>query len=134
MNLHYISGFFDADGSVMLISRTKGEFKSPTISFSNTKLEILELIQNFLLINHNLKGYISTKPSKSINHNIAYDLKYSGTYAKELSKLLISFHPMKIHRLKVINKYYNLVTNKNGKYNKEQLSKKLAFERLFFIL
>ena len=132
MNINYISGFFDADGSITLTSRSKGEFKSPQISFHNTELSILENIQNFLLINYNIKGHISTKLPTKENHNIAYDLKYNGNYSKELSKLLISIHPKKRHRLNSINKYYNIVTKRNGKYNIKELSKKLAFERLFF--
>lgn len=132
MNINYISGFFDADGSITLTCKSKNEFKSPQISFHNTEISILQEIQNYLFLNYNIKGYISTKKPIKENHSIAYDLKYTGNNSKILSKLLISIHPKKRHRLNCINKYYNIVTKRNGKYNIKELSKKLAFERLFF--
>ena len=132
MNIQYISGFFDADGSVTLSARKKGEFKSPQLSFSNTEYKLLKEIEKFLLQNYNIKGYISTKKQIKENHAIAYDLKYTGSYAKILSKILKLNHSKKLHRTNCINKYYNVVTKRNGKYNNNELSKKLAFERLFF--
>lgn len=132
MNLHYISGFFDADGSITIASNNKKEFKSPQISFSNTKLIILKEIQLFLLNNYNLKSYISIKQPRFKNHNVAYDLKFKGNHAKLLSNLLTSYHPVKQHRINCVNKYYNKVTKRNGKYNEKELKSKLAFERLFF--
>jgi erythromycin esterase-like protein len=134
MNLQYISGFFDADGSVTLCRKHKNENRSPQVSFHNTQLNILLEIQSFLKENYQLEGYISKKPAQKDTHLISYDLKYTGKSASNLSKILISIHPKKVHRLNTINKYYDNVTCKNGKYNESQLSKKLAFERLFFIL
>lgn len=133
MNLQYISGFFDADGSIALIRKHSNENKSLQISFHNTQRTILEQICNFLMTNHNLKGYISKKPAKKENHSDSYDLTYSFKSAIELANLIQSVHPKKIHRINTVLKYYNSVTSKNGRYSEKQLSRKLAFERLFFI-
>lgn len=131
--LNYISGFFDADGSISIINN-KSKYKIPQISFHNTELIILENIQQYLYDNYNIKGYISKKPAKKINHKDSYDLKYVYNNAYNLCGILISFHPKKIHRINVINKFYKKVTPRNGKYSKSLKKRKLAFERLFFIV
>lgn len=134
MNLQYISGFFDADGSISLIRKHSNENKSLQISFHNTQRIILEQIYNFLLTNHNLKGYISKKSAKQENHSDSYDLVYTFKSAIKLANLINSYHPVKSHRINTVLKYYNSVTSRNGKYSEKQFSRKLAFERLFFII
>jgi len=134
MNINYISGFFDADGSVSLLRKHSNEHRSLQISFHNTQLIILESIKKFLMEKYQLKGYISKKSARKENHSDSYDLTYTFNNALKLSILLITIHPKKIHRLNTSMKYYRKVTSKNGKYNSKQLSKKLAFERLFFIV
>lgn len=134
MDLNYISGFFDADGSITLCKNNKlDKYKSIKIDFTNTQLELLKQIQEFLLDNYNLKLYISTKPSKKENHSISYALSCSGNQkCIKLCKLLKSYHLKKIHRINTILKYHNLVTIKNGKYKENEINRKLAYERLFF--
>lgn len=134
MNLNYISGFFDADGSITMVKPSKkSKYKTLKIDFTNTYLNILEEIQLFLLNNYNIKGYLSKKPKRKENHNTSFSLSYTYNSAIDLSKLLKSFHPKKIHRLNTINKYFKNVTVRNGKYTKKQKFRKLAFERLFFL-
>lgn len=133
MNIQYISGFFDADGSITLVKRNKKENKSPHIYFTNTYLNILKSIKDFLEKEYKLKGRISTKKVYNDVHNIGYSLTYSNRNAKSLCKLLQPVHPKKIHRINTINKYYDIVTIRNGRYTEKQLLKKKAFERLFFI-
>lgn len=133
INLNYISGFFDADGSISIVNNGT-KYKIPQISFHNTQLIILETIQQYLYDYYNIKGHITKKPSKKINHKDSYDLKYVYNNAYNLCDLLISHHPKKIHRINVINKFYKKVTPRNGKYSKSLEKSKLAFERLFFIV
>lgn len=132
ITLNYISGFFDADGSITLSNNSNSsKYKYLKIDFTNTEKELLEEIQQ-LLLEYDIKTYISTKPARKINHSISYVLSASNNYAIKLCQLLNSRHPKKLHRINCINKYYNIVTIRNGKYNTNQISKKLAFERLFF--
>ena len=79
MNIDYISGFFDADGSITM-SRLKSTdpYRTLKIDFTNTKLEILLEIQKFLLENHNLHLSISTKPARKENHSTPHVLSTSG--------------------------------------------------------
>jgi len=134
MNLDYISGFFDADGSITMVKHSKNDkYKSIKIDFTNTYIQILYEIQDYLLINHSIKTYISTKPSKKVNHSIGYTLSCSSSQqCIKICKLLKSKHPKKIHRINTIIKYHDKVTIKNGKYSTNQIKRKLAYERLFF--
>lgn len=134
MTLDYISGFFDADGSITMCKNNKSDkYRSIKIDFTNTKLSILLDIQKFLLENYNLKLSISSKPAKKINHSIGYSLSLGGNQkCIELCKLINSIHPIKKHRINTILKYHNKVTVKNGKYSLFEIKRKLAYERLFF--
>lgn len=132
MNIEYISGFFDADGSITLCKQKKSnKFRYPKIDITNNYIEILEQIQKFL-IEQGIVSHISTKPAKKENHNISYVLAAQRNHAIELCKLLKSKHPKKQHRINCITKYYKNVTPRNGKYSEKLSSKKEAFERLFF--
>lgn len=134
MDLNYISGFFDADGSITLCRNNKKDiYKSIKIDFTNTYLQILLEIQKYLIENYELKLFISTKQSKKENHATGYSLSCSSNQkCLKLCKLLNSKHPKKLHRINTLLKYHNIVTVKNGKYSISQNNKKIAYERLFF--
>ena len=134
MNEDYISGFFDADGSITMSYNSKNDkFRTLKIDFTNTKLNILLDIQAFLLEKYNLHLYISTKPAKKENHSIGYTLSCtSNQQCYKLCTILRSVHPKKKHRINTILKYHNGVTVRNGKYKENELNRRLAYERLFF--
>lgn len=135
MNLDYISGFFDADGSISMgKERSSKPLKALKIDFTNTKKEILLEIQEYLLKEHNLHLAISTKPPKADNHQTSYCLSASSNRTcYKLCQLLNSHHPMKKHRINTVLKYHNAVVKRNGKYNERELARRLAYERLFFL-
>lgn len=64
MNWKYISGFFDADGSITLTRNTKNSNKTIQVSFHNNELDILEKIKTFIFENLNVNGSISRKKLK----------------------------------------------------------------------
>ena len=135
MTLQYISGFFDADGSITMSKNSKLDpYKTIKMDFTNTYIIILEEIQKYLLDVHGIKSYISTKPSKKENQNTGYSLSCnSNQECLKLCKLLESHHPKKLHRINTVLKYHNIVTMRNGKYTDKQVTRKLAYERLFFL-
>lgn len=133
MNWQYISGFFDADGSVSLINANKNKLKALQISFHNNELSILQEIQSFIFNELNIKGAIIIKKAKKENHHDAYDLKYTYDNALILSSYLTSKHPKKQYRIFITLKYYKNLTPRNGKYTPKSLNRKLAFQRLFFM-
>lgn len=134
MNIEYITGFFDADGSISMSKDNKdNKYKILKIDFTNTDKNVLVEIQNFLLKTYNLKLFISTKPARNKNHSISYTLSVRGNQkCLQLCKLLNTQHTKKKHRINTVIKYHNLVTKRNGKYSKKEISRKLAYERLFF--
>lgn len=132
MNFTYISGFFDADGSISLLSIHKNEHKSIQVSFCNNELSILEAIQSFLHNEIQIKGAISRKKARKKTHADNYELKYTRNAALKLLENIQSNHPKKRHRIAVALQYYKGVTRRNGKYNERGLSKKEAFSRLFY--
>jgi hypothetical protein len=133
MNWNYISGFFDADGSISLSAINKGKNKTAVLSFHNNERCILEEIQNFILLETNVKGFITHKKPKKENHSDSYSLNYS--YLKkviEVSKHIKSFHPKKIHRLKTIM-LLKEKTKRNGKYTDDELNERLSIEENFWL-
>ena len=132
MNWNYISGFFDADGSVSISKVHKNGLRTPVISFHNTKLNILEDIQQFILIEINIKGFISIKPAKKDTHTTSYDLKYVY-FPKCLALIdnISSIHPKKIYRFNIIKEMFKY-THRQGKYTMEMLNKREELEKLFF--
>ncbi len=134
MSDEYISGFFDADGSITMGKSNKNDlFKTIKIDFSNTKLSILLEIKQYLLEKYKIVTAISTKPAKSIRHQVSYTLSTSSNQrCYELCRIINSRHPKKKHRINVVLKYHNIVTNRNGKYTPKEIQRKLAYERLFF--
>lgn len=133
ISLQYISGFFDADGSItMSKSAIKSVFKTIKIDFTNTERTILESIQKYLA-SKEINSFISKKTPKKTTHSTSYTLTVnSNQMCLKLCKILQSIHPKKLHRINTIVKYHNKVTNRNGKYTDKEHARKLAYERLFF--
>lgn len=134
MSWDYISGFFDADGSVTMVSHGRGKEKTFQISFHNNELSILQSIQSFILSELSISGTISKKLKTKANHNTAYDLKY--VYLPKCfsiaSKLSLK-HPKKKYRLSLI-KEIEAVTPRNGKYTQEIKNKREEIITKFFSL
>lgn len=131
MNWKYISGFFDADGSVTLATHTRGKNRTLQVSFHNNELTILKEIQAYIYEQLNLKGSISTKKARKNTHQDSYDLKYSYSGAMQVANKLDSMHPKKVHRIKIYNAIQE-VTPRNGKYSKALLSKREQLEQEFW--
>lgn len=132
MDWNYITGFFDADGSVTLVCRNKGRQKSPQISFHNNDLDILISIQFFIFKNLNIKGHISKKRKMKENHGQQYDLKYSDfNKCIKIIENIKSIHEKKIKRFKLIKDLKKL-TPRNGKYTEDILDKRKQLEAKFF--
>ena len=76
----FIRGYCDGDGCLML-HQHEAKIKT-NVSFVGTEIFLIEL-EKFL----NIKGFIGSKSSK--NHvNKAFELKYAGTKARKIARLL----------------------------------------------
>lgn len=127
----YISGFFDADGSITLSHNSNKLYRTPKLDFTNVELEPLQKIQDFFKEN-GINMYISTKLPRKKSHSTSYTLSCSNNNAIKALEFINSLHPKKRHRINTILKYYKQVTMRNGKYTSKQHTRKIAFERLFF--
>lgn len=134
MNDSYISGFFDADGSITMSKcNSSNPYRTIKIDFSNTQLGLLKEIQEYLFKTYGLKLNITTKPSKNDKWAEAYTLSSSSNrICYKLCEIIKSHHPKKVHRINTILKYHNKVVKRNGKYNEREKMRRLAYERLFF--
>lgn len=132
MNWDYITGFFDADGSICLVKASKNRKKSPQISFHNNELNILIEIQEFIQNELDIKGFISMKKKAKEHHSQQYDLKYEG-FPKciAIGKNLKSIHYKKIKRI-LLNDLIYAVTPRNGKYDEQTLKTRLELEFQYF--
>ena len=133
MNWNYISGFFDADGSISLIKHSS-ENKTIQVSFHNTDLQLINSIRAYIERELGFRGSLATKNPRQETHSISYDLKYSYKQALLIFEHLTSCHRKKTHRIATVLKYYAQLTPRNGKYTIEMLNRRKAFERLFFLV
>lgn len=132
MNWEYITGFFDADGSVTIVKQGKGRHKSPQISFHNNEIDILIAIQAFIFRELSIKGFISKKKKKEEHHGQQYDLKYVDfPKCVKIMNNLKSIHSKKIKRFSIIEKLY-ILTPRNGKYTEDISDQKSILEEEFF--
>lgn len=131
MNWEYISGFFDADGSITLIRVKKNENKSISISFTNNERSILEEIREFILKQLQVKGFIIFKRKIKTTHQDSYELRYSHKSALSVANQLKSRHPKKIHRINICNQIKQKIKG-NGKYSEQEKQDRDQLEIEFF--
>ncbi len=132
MNWNYISGFFDADGSIMLVSNHTNEHPTIHLSFHNNDLELLLEIKRFIKDTISIDGRMATKHPAKPTHKVAFDLKYSGQKALSIISHMLSIQKAKKHKIATCLKFYIEVTPRNGRYSERTLARKHAFYRLFY--
>lgn len=132
MNWNYISGFFDADGYITMVSPNKGKNRTVYVGFTNIELNILEEIKNFIQIELDVKGSISKKSARKESHSVSYDLKYMYNNALKVIECIESRHPKKKHRKNIIVEQYLKLTPRNGKYTEEIKEKREKMIESFF--
>lgn len=134
MDWNYISGFFDADGSITLYkNKSHLVHRHPQISFANNELNIIESIRAFIKKELNFNGSVCVKKRKESHHKLNYELKYLGL-PKALMVLphINSLHPKKRFRINIILNELQAVTPRNGKYTEILLEKRLNIQERFF--
>jgi len=119
MNWNYISGFFDADGSIQLNRIHKNQLPSPVITFHNNEKVILELIKEFIYNQLNVNGTIVTKKKKGYANQFELRYSYFSKFTVIVDKMTI-YHPHKLKRIEFIKRYQNL-SKRNGKYSDHEL-------------
>ena len=128
-NLSYTAGLFDGEGSVLLSYKQKdAKFRHPYVSLSSTTYDLL------MFLKKHYGGHICKQKTYQTHHKKAWSWKLYGRSAITFLQLIyphLKEHG-KYHRAKLIATKYLQVTIRNGKYTKEQLRCKQAFEKEFF--
>lgn len=132
MNWEYITGFFDADGSISLMKPTKNKNRTVSVSFNNNEKCILEKIKTFIYEDLKIKGSLSKKTPKNDKHNINYTLTYSYNNALKVIDKINTIHPKKIHRKNIVIDNYKKLTPRNGKYSENMLKEREKMVEDFF--
>lgn len=132
MDWNYISGFFDADGSIMLVRSRANEHPTIHLSFHNNDLELLLDIKRFIKDATGIDGRMATKHPVKKTHKVAFDLKYYGQKALSIISHMLSIQKAKKHKIATCLKFYIVVTPRNGRYSERALARKHAFYRLFY--
>ena len=126
----YIAGIIDGEGSVTLTRIHNKEFRRPCITIASTDKELLVYLQTLTA------GLINNKKNYNPNqHKDSFTLYIKNK--KTVLSLLKHVTPYlrvdkKRKRALWILENYEIVTQRNGKYNIEQLKKKIIFEEEFF--
>ena len=125
IEISYLAGVIDGEGSIMLSKYHKSEYPTPCISIASTDLELLEWVKHKI-------------GSGSINKKKNYNLeKHKNSYAYSIYydsaiKVMKCIYPYlvivkKKERAKFIIDKYKEVTIRNGKYNEESRKLKEQF-------
>jgi hypothetical protein len=133
MNWDYISGFFDADGSITFIRNNSNKHRTCQLTFSNNELKILEQIEIFVYAETGCRGSIITKKPIKSTHNTNYELKY--VYLPKTVAILRHMqllHPKKKTRSSLVLEQLEKLTPRNGKYTPELEAKRNLFIETFF--
>lgn len=125
----YAAGLIDGEGTITLGRMgADSPYRRPVVSIPSTTPELLTYMHT------TFKGCVSNKrptktaetPSKTwqLTNNAALEfLRLVSPYLKE---------PEKYRRAQLLLSEYKSLTLRNGRYNEQQRSLKLAFERRFF--
>lgn len=95
MTWEYISGFFDADGSITVVKVHSNTNKTIQVSFHNNERDILEKIKGFIFSELGILGSITKKKCQKIHHGVAYDLKYTYKNGLLVANKITSYHQKK---------------------------------------
>lgn len=132
MNWSYITGFFDADGSISLLKMCRAQQKTIYLSFCNNDLSILNSIQRFIECELNIKGFIVHKKAREITHQDNFELRY--THFNKCIAILECMdiqHLVKQYKKQIAIQLYQF-SRRNGKYSPQILQKRHSLENLFF--
>ena len=126
----YIAGIIDGEGTITLTRMHEMEHRRPCITIASTDKELLIYLQTLT------EGTINNKKNYNPErHKDSYTLSIKNK--ETVLSLLNLVTPYlrvdkKRNRAIWILKNYEMVTPRNGKYNKALLEKKIAFENSFF--
>lgn len=132
IELGWLAGILDGEGSILLASRSQpNRFRQPTLSATSTDRKMLERLVSLV------GGFISKVKKYKHQHRDAWIWKLNG--AQRVLAVLRDVAPVlsvpkKRARAYHLLAHYDEATARNGHYTPEQRAAKRAFEEAFFAL
>ena len=126
----YIAALIDGEGTVTLMRAHKDEYRQVHVSINNSDKKMLEWVLTTVGA-----GKIVPKKVYSDKHTQTFTYRIVAQKAFPLLEQIFPYlHTYKKERAKLILKYADKLTVRNGKYSKELLKKKIEFIKRFFKL
>lgn len=128
VEISYIAGIIDGEGSIMLIKFHNNQLPAPCISISSTTLELLIWIKEKTSM-----GKIVNKRLYKDYYKKSYSYLVTHDNAINLLKLIIPYLVInsKKQRAELILNEYKTVTKRNGKYTESEMKVKDEFYSKF---
>lgn len=112
IDLAYLAGFIDADGTIS-INKDRGGY-SPRVSISNTHYGVLIKFKEMF------GGTLSTKKVYKEHHTQSYTLVWRYDKALEIAALCSPYFVVKKKRAECLSRWKSVV-KRNGRYTDEEL-------------
>lgn len=120
----YIAGLIDGEGTITLSRIHRNENRRLVVSISNNELGLLEFVHKVVGA-----GRITRKRTYSARHAPSFTYQISSRQALELLRqTAVNLRSYKAARARLALAEYVRLTPRNGKYDKDQRSDRLAFE------
>ncbi len=131
MNLDYLAGFIDGEGTIGF-EKSPGRYV-PYISISNTNLDVLEKIKNFLQ-EEGINSKLDARKQRNERWAVSYVLLIRWQYAVKLASKLKERLVIKRKQAELLADVYPVITPRNGKYTEEMILKKINLINEFTFL
>lgn len=126
----YIAALIDGEGTVTLMRAHKDEYRQVHVSINNCDKKMLEWV-----LRKAGAGKILSKKVYNEKHTPSFTYRIVAQKAFPLLKQVLPYlHTYKKERTKLILKYADKLTVRNGKYSQELMNKKIKFIKRFFKL
>jgi hypothetical protein len=121
----YIAGLVDADGTVTLTRKHRGENRALVVSISNTDRILLAFVAGAIGA-----GKITRKRAARKKHSPSFVFAiYNRQALQLLENIALFLQTYKSHRADLILRQYVLLTPRNGRYTAASRESRLKFEQ-----
>lgn len=128
LEIGYIAGIVDGEGTVTLTVKQKGGTRHLAVTVSGTEISLIKYIAKIIGA-----GRIVNKKVYKDNHTPAYTYTLFSRQALDLLQQITPYlKTYKYKRAKLVLKDYIKVTPRNGRYTPEMIKRKEKFVEKFF--
>lgn len=130
VELAYLAGLVDGEGSVGLLRDHGGPFRAPILSICNTDRALVDFAREIF------GGVITTSKPRKAHHKTKYEWKLRYQAAVAALRILLPYmrETEKVRRARMLVNGFAWFTKRNGKYTPRERQMKLLFEKRFLNL